>query len=154
VTSLSVMLFCQFTLFHMFSVGLWSQQSERECTVLPTRNGVCSLVQSKVFILSIPRLDARPLSPAAQQHFLANRFLCRVCNTNFCKSCLVTPYHLGFTCQLYQVRSCSLVSIILTLLPCQEYKNAPKCRFCGTAATPDNKIAGPLSMIAAFRNKV
>lgn len=54
-------------------------------------------------LICVCRLDDRPLTPAAQRHFLENRFLCRACDTRFCKSCLKMPYHLGFTCEQYEV---------------------------------------------------
>ena len=60
------------------------------------------------------------LDEDAQRHYLSHRVCCRQCGTNFCRSCMTTPYHSGFNCQIYEL-----------------YKNAEKCRFCGVALMPD-----------------
>lgn len=59
-------------------------------------------------------LDDRPISATGAQHFSAHRFLCRSCNTAFCRNCKQFPYHVGFDCNEFE-----------------EWKVAPKCRFCG-----------------------
>lgn len=43
-----------------------------------------------------------------REHYIKNRFKCpnsqcKVFNTGQCKSCGAVPYHLGFTCEEYQV---------------------------------------------------
>lgn len=74
-------------------------------------------------------IDNRPLSESAQTHYLANRFRCRNdrCDTTFCKSCQVMPYHAGFDCAGYV-----------------GYLAAPKCRYCEAALMDHNTPAsGP-----------
>eukprot|EP00475_Leptophrys_vorax_P034482 TRINITY_DN5569_c0_g1_i1.p1 TRINITY_DN5569_c0_g1~~TRINITY_DN5569_c0_g1_i1.p1 ORF type:complete len:1052 (+),score=271.57 TRINITY_DN5569_c0_g1_i1:49-3204(+) len=76
-------------------------------------------------------IDKRPMNDEAQKHFLANRIRCRndPCETIFCKTCKVVPYHTGFTCQEYTV-----------------FLNAPHCRYCTTTVLPGrNQYANPRS---------
>eukprot|EP01102_Stenamoeba_stenopodia_P008507 TRINITY_DN2451_c0_g1_i2.p1 TRINITY_DN2451_c0_g1~~TRINITY_DN2451_c0_g1_i2.p1 ORF type:complete len:816 (-),score=105.06 TRINITY_DN2451_c0_g1_i2:50-2497(-) len=73
-------------------------------------------------------MNGKPLSPEATQHYLECRFRCRECNTEFCSSCLSSPYHTGYTCQQF-IRSLST-----------------KCRFCGSEVTygSPNAVKNPM----------
>lgn len=69
-------------------------------------------------------LDNKPLRPHAVKHYLSNRIRCRTenCHTDFCASCLCSPYHTGLNCAEYI-----------------EFLSAPKCRFCKSPVTSLNR---------------
>jgi len=58
----------------------------------------------------------------AQEHKDIYRFRCRECSTEFCASCLIIPYHEGYTCKQFK-----------------EFKDAKHCRFCGDKLTSKNQ---------------
>jgi hypothetical protein len=57
--------------------------------------------------------DGKLLTKETYVHFASNRIRCHVCNTNFCATCKIVPYHKGFTCETYKA-----------------YSVAKHCRFC------------------------
>ncbi len=67
-------------------------------------------------------LDQKPISQAGLKDYLANRFRCAPCDADFCRSCHVHPYHIGFTCAEFA-----------------EFQIAPKCRFCSAAVLARNR---------------
>lgn len=82
------------------------------------------VVPPGVALTGVPELDrtapfteldneGQRLSRSAMCHKAANRFRCRSCSVDFCGVCLVTPYHLGKTCE-----------------EVEEEKNAIKCLYC------------------------
>eukprot|EP01064_Diplonema_japonicum_P033703 TRINITY_DN6729_c0_g1_i1.p1 TRINITY_DN6729_c0_g1~~TRINITY_DN6729_c0_g1_i1.p1 ORF type:complete len:617 (+),score=49.20 TRINITY_DN6729_c0_g1_i1:107-1957(+) len=79
---------------------------------------------SKVFAKEI---GGRILSQKYYEHYVHHRLRCPSCDTEFCGSCCVTPYHLGNTCVEYQ-----------------DLSEATLCRFCDRAvATPPDFMVSP-----------
>ena len=66
---------------------------------------------------SVKNEEGKVVSKAAAKHMSEHRIRCNECTKNFCRSCKVEPYHLGFTCNTYQ-----------------KHINAPKCAACGKNA--------------------
>ena len=81
--------------------------------------------KSENLLVSLVGLDRQPLDDGAKAFFLANRFLCRGCRTDFCRACRTHPFHPGFTCEEYVA-----------------YLAAPKCRFCSMTVTAKTKYTG------------
>jgi hypothetical protein len=67
------------------------------------------------FILKGPK--GKILTYQQKKFYAGHRFKCRLrgCNTEQCKSCQASPFHLGFTCS--------------------EFKNMVPCRYCGEPLT-------------------
>lgn len=55
----------------------------------------------------------KPVSEDAAINCNLNKIVCEHCNYNFCNKCKIEPYHVGYTCELYQ-----------------EYLKNRICRFC------------------------
>lgn len=70
-------------------------------------------------------IDKRPVGTEPMKHYLANRIRCRTkgCFTDFCASCLESPYHTGYNCVEYQ-----------------EYRESKKCRFCQYPVTEKTRL--------------
>jgi hypothetical protein len=78
------------------------------------------------FLVGLVGLDRAPLTEEAKQFFLANRFLCRGCRSDFCRQCKAYPFHNGLSCSEYV-----------------EYLAAPHCRFCAVTVTAKTRLANP-----------
>eukprot|EP01083_Nonionella_stella_P296938 1008581_1 len=77
-------------------------------------------------------VDHKAMSKMAEVHYLANRIRCRSCEAVFCNACLEQPYHSGFNCEEFK-----------------QYKNAPHCRFCESAAIPgQSQFENPIHLQA------
>eukprot|EP00002_Diphylleia_rotans_P039326 TRINITY_DN9099_c0_g1_i2.p1 TRINITY_DN9099_c0_g1~~TRINITY_DN9099_c0_g1_i2.p1 ORF type:complete len:433 (+),score=56.03 TRINITY_DN9099_c0_g1_i2:220-1518(+) len=63
--------------------------------------------------------DGTPLTHELIHHRAQNRFRCPKCETEFCAGCSVTPYHLGFNCEDFEM-----------------YSKARHCRYCSSTLTP------------------
>lgn len=77
-------------------------------------------------ITGLVGIDKKPLEQEAIAAFIANRFLCRGCRTDFCRLCKSYPFHPGYTCAEYS-----------------EYLTAPKCRYCARSVTSRTKMPNP-----------
>ena len=63
---------------------------------------------------NVKKEDGSGITKTAAKHMAQFRIRCNECEKNFCKSCKVEPYHIGFNCAQYQ-----------------KNKNQRKCKFCG-----------------------
>jgi hypothetical protein len=80
-----------------------------------------ALIEAKARFERERGMDMRKLSKKAKELFIKYRFKCinrTTCSTDFCVLCREFPYHYGLDCDEYQ-----------------EFKIAPKCRFCENAVT-------------------
>ena len=64
----------------------------------------------------------KKISAEAAEDYAKHRCRCGFCKKDFCVVCFAKPYHLGKTCEQYEI-----------------YKKAKKCRFCDNKIKSNNK---------------
>ncbi|CAI2366961.1 unnamed protein product [Moneuplotes crassus] len=71
-------------------------------------------VKNKKVNYNLKDEEGYPVSKEASECYAKYRTKCNQCNDELCGKCMLTPFHLGFTCSQYR-----------------EYIESEKCRYCG-----------------------
>ena len=85
--------------------------NDKSIVICKCKNAI-EVIPGKIFY-DIKKDDGSAITKTAAKHMSQHRVRCNECENNFCKSCKVEPYHIGFTCSQHV-----------------KQKNQRKCKFC------------------------
>lgn len=75
---------------------------EGEKGVIYCNCGNAIMFEAGKIYYDLKKEDGSGITKTAAKHASQNRVRCNACEKNFCKSCKVEPYHIGFTCAQYE----------------------------------------------------
>jgi hypothetical protein len=87
-------------------------EGDKGVVVCPCGNAIEVIPEDKVNYAA-KKEDGTGITKTAAKHMSQNRIRCNECEKNFCRKCMVEPYHIGATCAQHE-----------------KQKNQRKCKFC------------------------